>query len=58
MDIEKYCKFMFDYKNIRNCKVCPENKGIQSQRENQLPCGQYHCWVALSCNRGSENEKL
>lgn len=55
MNVEEYCKFMFDNKNINNCKECPEN--MQMQQDNRLPCGQYHCWVALSCKQGGNNEE-
>lgn len=47
---EKYLAFMLDAKNIKNCKNCPENE--ERKGVNQLPCGQYNCWVRLHCQKG------
>lgn len=40
-------EFLADPDNIRNCEVCPYKMKYPSH--DALPCGQYHCWVELSC---------
>ena len=47
-EIEAYKKFMYDEKNIGNCKNCPENTGC-SNWESKKPCGQQNCWVSVHC---------
>ena len=46
---EEYLTFMYNEDNIRACDRCPENCGAKHMTEAILPCGQYHCWVALHC---------
>lgn len=46
----EYLNFMYDPKNLHHCEGCPENHGFESGADgNTLPCGQYHCWVAVHC---------
>ena len=40
-------EFLADPDNIRNCDQCPEK--MKHPSWDALPCGQYHCWVELSC---------
>lgn len=40
-------EFLADSDNIRNCEVCPYK--MKHPSYDALPCGQYHCWVELSC---------
>ena len=40
-------EYLYNPENIKRCVGCPENIGCTGI--NQLPCGQYHCWVALHC---------
>lgn len=47
---KRYCEFMYDRNNIRNCAECPENIGDEGY--NRYLCGQYRCWVAMHCNHG------
>lgn len=54
-DLMNYYDFMYNPKNVRNCKECPENSGFtEGANGNRLPCGQYNCWVELSV-RAFEN---
>ena len=50
MTNEDYIHFMCNPDNIRNCDDCPERM-IHYDRETvtTLPCGQFHCWVELTC---------
>lgn len=53
MSKEEYIEFMYNPKNQKNCDECPENSNFKGV--NQLPCGQYHCWVTChvqQANRG------
>lgn len=45
-EVEAYKAFMYDKGNVHNCANCPENR-MENRSNNQLPCGQYHCWVEL-----------
>ena len=50
MTREQYMAFMCNPDNIRKCADCPANEEKSSPaNELRLPCGQYHCWVALHC---------
>ena len=49
---QAYLNFMYDPDNVRNCDECPENNGIVNWQGENLPCGQFHCWVAVHCNQG------
>lgn len=40
-------EFLADPDNIRNCEACPYK--MKHPSYDALPCGQYHCWVELSC---------
>lgn len=44
---DKYYDFMHHKRNYFSCSNCPENRGFDST----FPCGQYHCWVMLHCDR-------
>jgi hypothetical protein len=48
-EIKEYKAFMYNKKNIRKCDSCPENR--QMKGLNQLPCGQYRCWVSCHCKK-------
>ena len=48
MDREQYIAFMCNKENIHNCEECPENREFGNQND-QLPCGQYNCWVTCHC---------
>lgn len=51
-EIQKYLDFLYDEKNIGQCKNCPENKEFSRGDDgNVLPCGQYHCWMSVHCGR-------
>ena len=39
--------FIADSDNIINCDQCPYK--MKHPSWGTLPCGQYHCWVELSC---------
>lgn len=39
--------FLADPDNIMNCSQCPYK--MKHPSWDALPCGQYHCWVELSC---------
>ena len=51
MTKEKYMEFMTNPANVCKCAGCPENRDEKSMSDFRLPCGQYHCWVALSCGK-------
>ena len=40
-------EFLADPDNIGNCKESPYK--MEHPSHDALPCGQYHCWVELSC---------
>lgn len=40
-------EFLADPDNIGKCDVCPYK--MKHPSYDALPCGQYHCWVELSC---------
>lgn len=40
-------EFLADSNNIMNCDQCPYK--MKHSHHDALPCGQYHCWVELSC---------
>lgn len=44
--------FLYNSDNIENCDTCPYDMNCKGV--NQLPCGQYHCWVALHCKQAEE----
>ena len=46
-EIEAYKTFMCDPNNEGNCSSCPENRGMESDYQRQLPCGQQICWVTV-----------
>jgi hypothetical protein len=46
----QYIEFMYCKDNSHKCSRCPENSGYEVGRD-QLPCGQYHCWVFAHCER-------
>lgn len=52
MTNEDYIHFMCNLENIRNCEACPE---CMTHYDNEiavtLPCGQFHCWVELTCDK-------
>lgn len=35
-------------KNSHCCSDCPHNRNF-SDWQDRLPCGQYHCWVDVTC---------
>ena len=48
-DTTSYVHFMCNPDNICNCECCPERCTNVSDRFGILPCGQFHCWVELTC---------
>lgn len=44
---EKWKEFVSNPENVCNCDICPQNEGFSSWPGNQLPCGQFRCWVSL-----------
>ena len=50
-----YKNFMFNSDNIRNCENCPENRDFDDWQD-RLPCGQWHCWVAIHCEDVDKTE--
>lgn len=46
MTREEHIEYLNDPKNIRKCEGCPENIHA-SNWQDKLPCGQWHCQVAL-----------
>lgn len=50
---KEYINFMYNVKNIHNCKDCPENYGDDGWEANGNPCGQQNCWVYCHCNSGN-----
>ena len=55
MTNEEYISFMCNPDNIRNCDCCPECIGC-SDYLGILPCGQFHCWVELTCDDNHNND--
>lgn len=51
MDYSEYCEYMLNKENIRKCDSCPENCGRENIGRNILPCGQYHCEIAIANSR-------
>ena len=51
MTREEYLAFMENPANVCNCADCPANRDEKSMIDFRLPCGQYHCWVALHCGK-------
>ena len=52
---EDYINFMCDPDNICNCDACPERMAhYDSETAATLPCGQFHCWVDLTCDTNKE----
>jgi hypothetical protein len=53
MTAREYKEFMSNRNNIHNCENCPENKGFgKRDYDDRWPCLQYHCWVALTAQKG------
>lgn len=51
MTNEGYVHFMCDPRNICNCDACPERMDhYDRETAITLPCGQFHCWVDLTCD--------
>lgn len=44
--LRTYLDFMYNADNIGKCSICPEKKRNYDKSE-QLPCGQYQCWVSV-----------
>lgn len=46
-------EFLYNSKNIGNCKECPCNDGSfddeLSRMQDKKPCGQFRCWVSIHC---------
>lgn len=57
MTEKEYREFLYNPDNIFNCVECPDDKGMSDREwgENRLPCGQYHCWVAIHCKGGKDS---
>lgn len=49
-----YGEFMYNPDNVHNCEECPANNDFDDW-QNRLPCGQWHCWVVLHCERSQED---
>lgn len=47
-------EFLYDPDNVHNCLFCFLNGGFTPGPDDKLPCGQYHCWVAVHCNGGEK----
>lgn len=45
--VKAYMEFMHNKDNECKCANCPANEGCKGN--NQLPCGQYNCWVTVHC---------
>lgn len=46
--LRAYRRFMYRASNSGQCASCPEADRTEVGY-NQLPCGQYHCWVDCHC---------
>ena len=51
MTPNEYIDFMNEEENIHNCAECPANNGCDEWPGTRLPCGQFHCWVAVTIKR-------
>ena len=51
IEVEMKKEFLYNPDNIMNCEECPENGHFSAWPENRLPCGQFHCWVSLHCDK-------
>ena len=49
-EIQDYKDFMYNPENVGHCEGCPENRDFSSWPGHRLPCGQFHCWVAVHCD--------
>lgn len=48
MDYEEARAFLYDEDNAYKCDKCPERR--EGRHDGQLPCGQYNCWVKVTCH--------
>jgi len=50
--LENAAKVIFmtcpEYAN--KCDICPYNNGFDNWQDRR-PCGQWHCWTVVTCNR-------
>lgn len=46
-----YIGFMNNPRNAYNCAKCPENRNESSWPGTRRPCGQFNCWVVLTCEQ-------
>lgn len=51
-----YYDFLYNPKNARNCKECPENGGfsVGMNGDDVLPCGMDSCWVEVLVRAGEK----
>ena len=47
-DNDRIRAFLAKRENEFNCDCCPYQNEVNGNNQ-QLPCGQYHCWVTVSC---------
>ena len=59
MSNENYVNFMCNSDNIHNCDACPERMiNYDNETAQTLPCGQFHCWVGITCNSDSDDSDV
>lgn len=46
-DNDRIQEFFYNIGNEYNCNNCPFAGIVENLSVNQLPCGQYHCWVTI-----------
>jgi len=56
MTAQEIKEFLFTKENVCNCNECPYNEGFDNW-QNQLPCGQWHCWVSIHLDRMEQEEE-
>lgn len=49
MTFEKVKAFDGNPDNCLNCAECPHNIGSSDWPGTKLPCGQFLCWVDVTC---------
>ena len=48
-DNARICAWESNPANCYNCGECPEV--MEHPQDGALPCGQFNCWVELTCRR-------
>lgn len=54
-DNDRIRAWLFNPSNICNCTECSHQHDILQPSRDQLPCGQYHCWVDITCNDSADD---